>query len=116
MAHNCYIQELQDSITFIKEKSSFSVIQLDFAQNFAPIQRHNQHTSHQQAAILTFYIKVGQEYRSMVSISDCLAHDTKPVYHAQNIIIIFPRKNIRLIYMSDGVLAHFKSKCLQIFN
>ena len=107
-------------ITLIKEASSittFAIIQLDFAQNFSfVIQREVQsaYYSRQQAAILTVYIRIGEEHRNMVVISDYLAHDTRAVYCAQKIIIDFLKEEYRNIfkinYVSDGASAHFKSK------
>ena len=105
----------------IKEISSvttFVVAQLDFAQNFSfVIQREVQSACflRQQAAILTVYIKIGEEHRNMVFISDYLTRDTRFVYCAQKSIVDFLRKEyhnvIKINYVSDGASAHFKSKC-----
>lgn len=120
LTHSFYSHKQRDYIALIKEASSittFAVVQLDFAQNFSfVIQREVQsaYYSRQQATILTVYIKIGEEHRNMVVISDYLAHDTRFVYCAQKVIIDFLRKeypNIQKInYVSDGASAHFKSK------
>ena len=126
ITHNYYTHEQRDHIAFIKEKSSittFAVIQLDFAKNFSLItQREIQsaYYSRQQATILTAYIKVGEEHRNMAFISDYLAHDTRFVYCAQNVIITFLKKEypnvFKVVYVSDGASAHFKSKYSLTFN
>jgi hypothetical protein len=120
ITHNFYTREQRDYIALIKEKSSittYAVIQLDFAQNYAfVIQREVQsaYYSRQQATIFTVYIRIGEEHRNMVIISNYLAHDTKFVYSGQKIIIDFLRKEypniFKINYVSDGASAHFKSK------
>ena len=121
ITHSFYTHKQRDYIAFIKEMSSittFAVAQLDFAQNFSfVIQRevHSAYYSRQQAAILTVYIKIGEEHRNMVFISDYLTHDTRFVYCAQKSVVDFLRKEyhnvIKINYVSDGASAHFKSKC-----
>ena len=118
--HNFYTHEQRDYIALIKETSSittFAIVQIDFAQNYSLIiQREIQsaYYSRQQATIFTIYIKVGEEHRNMVIISDYLAHDTKFVYAGQKIIVNFLQKQypnvFKLNYVSDGASAHFKSK------
>jgi hypothetical protein len=122
ITHSFCTHEQRDYVTLIKETSSittFAVIQLDFAQNYSfVIQREVQsaYYSRQQAAILTVYIRIGEEHRNMVFISDYLAHDTRFVYCAQKMIVDFLKKNypnvLKINYVSDGASAHFKSKCL----
>ncbi|CAF4737276.1 unnamed protein product, partial [Rotaria socialis] len=118
--HNFYTREQRDYIALIKETSSistFAVVQVDFAQNFTLIiQREIQsaYYSRQQATIFTIYIKVGEEHRNMVLISDYLAHDTQFVYSGQKLIVDFLRTQypnvLKLNYASDGASAHFKNK------
>lgn len=120
ITHTFYTREQRDYIALIKEKSTittFAVVQVDFAQNFVfVIQREVQsaYYSRQQATIFTIYIKIGEEHRNMVIISDYLAHDTRFVYSSQRIIIEFLRKEypniLKINYVSDGASAHFKSK------
>ena len=93
------------------------MVQLDFAQNFSLIvQREIQsaYYSRRQATILTIYIRIGDEHRNMVIISDYHAHDTRFVYSVQKYIVDFIRKqypNIyKVNYVSDGASSHFKSK------
>ena len=66
------------------------------------------------------YIKVGEEHRNMVFISDYLAHDTRFVYYAQCVIITFLKKEypnvFSVVYVSNGASAHFKSKYSLTFN
>ena len=56
----------------------------------------------------------------MVSISEYLAHDTRFVYCAQNVIITFLKKEypsvLNVVYVSDEASAHFKRKYLLTFN
>ena len=121
ITHSFYTHKQRYYIALIKEISSsatFAVAQLDFAQNFSfVIQREVQsvYYSRQQAAILRVYIKVGEEHRDMVFISDYLTHDTRFVYCAKNSVVDFLRKEyhnvIKVNYVSDGASAHFKSKC-----
>ncbi|CAF4706591.1 unnamed protein product [Rotaria socialis] len=118
--HNFYTREQRDYIALIKETSTittFAVVQVDFAPNFPFfIQREIQSAYYfrQQATIFTIYIKVGEDHRNMVLISDYLAHDTKFVYSGQKLIVDFLRKQypnvLKLNYVSDGASAHFKSK------
>ena len=88
ITHSVYTHKQRNYIALIKEISSittFAVAQLDFARNFSfVIQREVQsaYYSRQQAAILTVYIKIGEEHRNMVFISDYLTHDTRFVYCA----------------------------------
>ena len=120
ITHTYFTHEQKDYITSIKEASSkntFAVVQLDFAQNFSLIvQREIQsaYYSRRQATILTTYIRIGDEHRNMMIISDYLAHDTRFVYSAQKYIVDFIRKqylNIyKVNYVSDGASSHFKSK------
>ena len=120
ITHSFYTREQRDYIALIKEKSSittFAVVQVDFAQNFVFVtQREVQsaYYSRKQATIFTIYIRIGEEHRNMVIISDYLAHDTRFVYSAQKIIIQFLRKEypniFKINYVSDGASAHFKSK------
>ncbi|CAF4494941.1 unnamed protein product, partial [Rotaria sp. Silwood2] len=69
--------------------------------------------SRQQAAILTVYIKIGEERRNMVFISDYLTHDSRFVYCTRKFIVDFLRKEyhniIKINYVSDGASAHFKN-------
>ena len=119
ITHSFYTHKQRDYIAFIKEMSSittFTFVQLDFAQNFSfVIQREVQsaYYSRQQAAILTVYIKIGEEHRNMVFISENLTHDTRFVYCAQKSIVDFLRKEyhnvIKINYVSDRASAHFKS-------
>ena len=126
ITHSFYTHKQRDYIALIKEISSittFAVIQLDFAQNFSfVIQREVQsaYYSRQQAAILTVYLKIGDESCNMVFISDYLIHDTKFIYCAQKFIVDFLRKEyrnvIKINYVSDGASARFKSKCSTLQN
>ena len=119
ITHSFYTHKQRDYIVLIKEISSiitFAVAQLDFAQNFSfIIQKEVQsaYYSRQQAAILTVYIKIGEEHPNMVFISDYLTHDTRFVYCAQKSIVDFLRKEyhnvIKINYVSDGASTHFKS-------
>ncbi len=121
ITHSFCTRQQRDYIALIKEMSSITtsaVVQLDFAQNFSfVIQREIQsaYYSRQQATIFTIYIRIGEEHRNMVFISDYLAHDTKFVYAAQKRIVEFLRKEYpnvsKINYVSDGASAHFKSKC-----
>lgn len=122
LIHSFYTAKQRDYIALIKETSSlttFSVIQLDFAQNFSLIiQREIQsaYYSRQQATIFTVYVRVGNEHRNMAIISDYLSHDTKFVFCAQQLIMDFVKREypniVKVNYVSDGAAAHFKSKCL----
>ena len=118
--HNFYTHEQRDYIALIKETFSittFAIVQIDFAQNYSLIiqtEIQSAYYSPQQATIFTIYIKVGEEHRNMVIISDYLAHDTKFVYAGQKIIVNFLQKQypnvFKLNYVSDGASAHFKNK------
>lgn len=120
ITHSCYTREQRDYIALIKAESSittYAVVQLDFAQNYAfVIQKEVQsaYYSRQQATMFTVYIRIGEEHRNMVIISNYLAHDTKFVYSGQKIIIDFLRKEypniFKINYVSDEASAHFKSK------
>jgi hypothetical protein len=120
ITHNFYMHQQRDYIALIKEKSSittFAIVQLDFSQNFSFVtQREIQsaYYSRQQATMFTIFIKIGVEHRNMVIISDYLAHDTRFVFCAQQIIIEFLRKEyhnlLKIMYVSDGATGHFKSK------
>ncbi|CAF4963411.1 unnamed protein product, partial [Rotaria socialis] len=111
------IRALLEEIDKTSSISTFAVVQVDFAQNFTLIiQREIQsaYYSRPQATIFTIYIKVGEEHRNMVLISDYLAHDTKFVYSGQKLIVDFLRTQypnvLKLNYASDGASAHFKNK------
>ncbi|CAF1540342.1 unnamed protein product [Adineta ricciae] len=120
ITHTFNTSQQRDYIAMIKELSSFStyaIVQLDFAQNFSfVIQREIQsgYYCRQQATIFTVYIRIGDEHRNMVIISNYLAHDTRFVYSAQKIIIEFLKKEYRTIlkvnYVSDGATGHFKNR------
>jgi hypothetical protein len=93
------------------------VVQMDFAQNFAfVIQQEVQCAFYfrQQATLFTVYMKVADEHRNMVVISDCLTHDNKFVHAAQKIVIDFIKAeypNVSIInYVTDGAVSHFKSE------
>ncbi|CAF4451074.1 unnamed protein product, partial [Rotaria sp. Silwood2] len=97
ITHSFHTREQRDYIALIKEKSSITT--------FAVVQ---------QATIFTVYIRIGEEHRNLVIISDYLAHDTRFVYSGQKIIIDFLRKEypniFKINYVSDGASAHFKNK------
>lgn len=119
ITHSFYTHEQRDYVSLIRKESSLTtyiVVQIDFAQNFSfVIQREVQsaYFNRQQATIFTVHMRIGEEHRNLVIISDYLAHDTKFVYSAQKIIVQFVRReypNIeKITYVSDGATAHFKS-------
>jgi hypothetical protein len=122
ITHHFYTHKQREYIVLLKDESRFNtyiVIQLDFAQNFAfVIQQEVQCAFYyrQQATLFTVYIKVGDEHRNMVIISDSLTHDNKFVHAAQRIVIEFIKTeypNVSTInYISDGAVSHFKSELL----
>ncbi len=117
--HSFYTHQQRDYIALIKEKSSFityAVVQMDFAQNFTFVTQEeiqSAYYSRQQATLFTIYIKIGNEHRNMVIISDYLPHDTRFVYCGQRIIMEFLKKEYRNVfkinYVTDGATGHFKS-------
>jgi hypothetical protein len=89
---------------------------MDFAQNFTFVTQEeiqSAYYSRQQATLFTIYIKIGNEHRNMVIISDYLPHDTRFVYCGQRIIMEFLKKEYRNVfkinYVTDGATGHFKS-------
>ena len=120
ITHNFCTHKQREYIVLLKEESHLSkyiVIQMDFAQNFAfVIQQEVQCAFYfrQQATLFTIYIRVGDEHRNMVIISDSLTHDNKFVHAAQKILIEFIKveyPNVPVInYVTDGAISHFKSE------
>lgn len=120
ITHQFYTRKQRDYISLIKEKSSlitYAIVQMDFAQNFAFFAQNeiqSAYYSRRQAALYTVYIKVGEEQRNMVIISDYMPHDTKFVYCAQKLVVEFLVKEypniFKINYVSDGATGHFKNK------
>ncbi|CAF4219848.1 unnamed protein product, partial [Adineta steineri] len=81
ITHHFYTHKQREYIGFLKDElrlNTYIVVQLDFAQNFAfVIQQEVQCAFYyrQQATQFTVYMKVADEHRNMVIISDCLTHD-----------------------------------------
>ena len=104
----------------VKKKSndhSYVVVTCDFAENYTLVaQREIQsaYWSHQQVAIFTIHIKIGDSHINLAAISDYLNHDTAFVYCCQQKITDFIKNKFpsvkKIVYVSDGASMHFKNK------
>ena len=82
-------------IESIREQSSlddFIVVQIDFAENYKFVRQREPQGAHwntDQATLFTIHLRLGNEHRCMVVISDYMNHDSKFVWLAQEIIVNF---------------------------
>ncbi|CAF4897575.1 unnamed protein product [Rotaria socialis] len=119
LIHSYINREQRTYINELRTKSScqsYAVAQMDFAENYTFLrQREVQaaHWNYQQVTLFTVHIKVGNEHKNMVLISDYMRHDTVFVHCAQGRIVDFLRNNYpqvtKISYLSDGAPAHFKN-------
>jgi hypothetical protein len=99
ITHTYCTRQQREYIKSIKIDSSlttFAVIQLDFAENFSfIIQKEIQsaYWNKKQATVFTVFMKIGDDHRNMVIISNYMAHDTTFVYCCQKLITMFIHEN-----------------------
>lgn len=99
LVHSYLNREQRNYINDLKAKSNYSsytVVQMDFAENYTFLRQREVQAAHwnnQQATLFTVHIKIGNEHKNMVIISDYMRHDTAFVHCAQRLIVDFLRKN-----------------------
>ncbi|CAF4030591.1 unnamed protein product, partial [Rotaria magnacalcarata] len=117
--HSFVNRQQRKYIETIHEQSSaddYVVVQIDFTENYKFVRQREPQSSHwntDQAAVFTVYLKIGDEHRRMVLISDYMNHDSKFVWLAQENIANFVKKQYpevkKINYVSDGAADHFKN-------
>lgn len=99
LMHSYINREQRTYINELRTKSSrlsYAVVQMDFAENYTFLRQREVQAAHwnnQQATLFTVHIKLGNEHKNMVIISDYMRHDTAFVHCAQGLIVDFLRKN-----------------------
>ena len=99
LAHSYFNREHRNFINELRIKSShlsYAVVQIDFAENYTFLRQREVQAAHwnnQQATLFTIHIKIGNEHKNMVIISDYMRHDTAFIYCAQRLIIDYLRKH-----------------------
>ena len=99
LAHSYFNREQRNFINELRIKSShlsYAVVQIDFAENYTLLRQREVQAAHwnnQQATLFTVHIKIGNEHKNMVIISDYMRHDTAFIYCAQRLIIDYLRKH-----------------------
>ena len=97
--HSYINREQRTYINELRIKSSclsYAVVQTDFAENYTFLRQREVQAAHwnnRQATLFTVHIKLGNEHKNMVIISDYMRHDTAFVHCAQGLIVDFLRKN-----------------------
>lgn len=120
LKHSYVTTQQSHYIKEIKERASESgtiIVNIDFAENHTLLNQKEimqAHWTNTQAALFTIHLKINKdEHRSMVIISDYLAHDVDFLHAAQGLISdyvlsVYPGVK-RLNYVSDGAPQHFKN-------
>ena len=98
LAHSYFDREQRNFINELRIKSShlsYAVVQIGFAENYTFLRQREVQAAHwnnQEATLFTVHIKIGNEHKNMVIISDYMRHDTAFIYCAQRLIIDYIRK------------------------
>lgn len=124
LRHSFIVKKQNEFLNFKKEslKAHECIVMCDFSENYAfVIQNAIQgfHWNNDQATIHPTAIYYKDEnnilqLKSLVSISECLSHDTVAVHLFQSKIVEFINENLprikRIVYFSDGASAQYKNR------
>ena len=102
-------------------KPNECIVIVDFAENYSFVVQNaiqGVHWNNNQATVhptAIYYKDENQlKFKSLVSISECLNHDTIAVHLFQSKIVDFIKKDIpkvkKIIYFSDGASAQYKNR------
>lgn len=115
VTHTYVTRQQRDYIKTLRINSSlttFATVDMDFAENFSfVVQKEVQsaYWSKTQATIYTVVINIGNNHLNIVIISNCMVHDTKFVYCAQQQIMKFIRKEYptlnKIYYIRLGIVV-----------